>query len=146
VINKMNFTILTPGDSPVKDDKSSPTVSNFGGHRAHSNSVSDAKDYTKRTGNAPTIEENPTDTAVRDIDDMADPAARKREFSRREETSNTQLNNESSFITKSDSDNLPPMDTGSDATVVPETHAVKQTRKPNQWHFGTKSVYEGEIS
>lgn len=140
----MNFTILTPGDSPIKDDKSSITSSNFGGHRAHSN-VLDAKDYTKRTGNASTIEGNPTDTAVRDIDDMTDPAARKREFSRREETSNVQLSNEANFITKSDSDNRPPMDTGSDGVVVPETSLVKQSRKPNQWHFGTTSVYDGEI-
>lgn len=140
----MDFTILTPGDSPVKDDKSSPTSSNFGGQRVHSN-VADAKDYTKRTGSASTIEKNPTDTTVRDIDDMADLTARKREFSRREETSNTQLNNEADFIIKSDAENRPPMDTGSDAVVTPETHPVKQSRKPNQWHFGTESVYDGEI-
>jgi hypothetical protein len=140
----MNFTILGPNDSPVQNSKSDGVDGNFGGNREYSQ-TSDAKDYTKRAGSAPNKKENPVDKTVKDIDDMADPKARKREFSRREETSNTQKSNEAGFITKSDKDNLPRMDEGSDAVQVPEASVPKQHRKPNQWHLGTESVYDGEI-
>ena len=134
----MQFTVLSPNDSPLKENKSDMTASNFGGNREVSNTA-DAKDYTKRTGNAPNKKENPVEDTSRDTDEMTDPKARKREFSRREETSNVQSSNEADFITKSDSDKRPRMDEGSDAVQVPETHAVKRHRKHNQWHF------EGEI-
>ena len=141
----MNFTVLSPNDNPVKDDKSSITDSKFGGHREHSD-VSKSQDYTSRTGTNKTKKENPVEEVVRDIDDMTDPFQRKREFSRREETSNVQKSNEADFIIKTDRENTPNMDEGSDPVRIPETDKVKAHRKPNQWHFGTESIYESEIS
>lgn len=141
----MNFNTLSPFDSQVKDSKSDTSATHFGGHREHSD-VSDAKDYTDRIKAAPNIKKNPVDKVVKDIDDMTDSKQRKREFSRREETSNVQKSNESDFIVKTDKENRPRMDEGSDPVQVPEVDKPKRHRKPNQWQFGTESVYEGEIS
>jgi hypothetical protein len=143
----MNFTILTPSDSPLQDDKSSMTDTRFGGQRKKLNtSVADSKDYTKRTGAAPNKKENP-ENAVKDIDDMANSEERKREFSYQEDKKDVQKNNEADFIVKSDADGgRPRMDEGSDAVQVPEASDTKHHRKPNQWHFGKSgSVYDGEI-
>lgn len=143
----MNFTVLTPSDSPFRDGegKSEATHSNFGGHREHSQNAA-PKDYTKRTGAAPNKKENPED-AVKDIDDMANSEERKREFSYQEDKKDVQRNNEADFIVKSDTDGgRPRMDEGSDAVQVPEASDVKRHRKPNQWHLGKSgSVYDGEI-
>ena len=138
--NNMNFTILSPNDTQLAENKSNITDGNFGGNREHSNTA-DAKDYTKRTGADPDKKENPEDT-TKDIDDMTDPKARKREFTRREETSNTQKSNESVAI-QSDSDRQPD---GSDGVQVPESPDRKQLKKANRWQYGSSSRYEGEIS
>jgi len=122
------------GTSDIKD-------LGFGGNREWGN-TSDDSDYTRRTGDAPNIKENPVDETTRDIDDMADPKARKRDFSIQETAMNTQLGNEASFITKSDSDNRPRMDEGSDAVQIPETDTIKRHRKPNQWWYTTRSEYK----
>lgn len=140
----MNFTILTPNDSPVMDSKSDITHGNFGGNREFSQ-TSDIKDYTKRTGQAPDKKENPVDTTTRDIDDMTDPYARKREFSYQDDLSDVQKGNEAGVFTKSDTDNIPREGEGSDAVQKPEASDVKRHRKPNQWWFGTENVYEGEV-
>lgn len=140
----MNFTILGPNDNPVQDSKSDTVDGNFGGNREYSQ-TSDAKDYTKRTGTAPNKKENPVDDATKDIDDMADPQARKREFSRREETSNVQKSNEASFITKTDSDNRPPMDESSDGVIEPDSTLPRQRKKANKWQYDSSSTYEGEL-
>jgi hypothetical protein len=141
----MNFTILTPGENLLNDDKSSTVDGRFGGHREHSN-TSKEQDYTSRTGTNKEKKENPVDETIRDIDDMTDPFQRKREFSRREETSNVQKSNEEHFITKTDAENRPNMDEGTDPVRVPDTDLVKRHRKPNQWHLSTESIYESEIS
>ena len=136
----MNFTILGPNDNPVQNSKSDTTDGNFGGNREYSQ-TSDAKDYTKRTGNAPNKKENPVDTAIKDIDDMTDPFSRKREFSYQEEEGTT----EADFMIKSDSDNLPRMDEGSDAVQVPASSTLRQHKKPNRWQFAKSETYEGEL-
>lgn len=141
----MNFTILGPNDNKLKDDKSSMTASDFGGNREYSSNTSDAKDYTKRTGRAPNKKENPVDDTTKDVDDMTDPYARKREFSRREETSNVQKSNESVAI-QSDSDRRPRMDEGNDAVQVPEASDLRQLKKANRWQYDSSNRYEGEIS
>lgn len=142
----MTFTILTPSEGQLNDDKSSMTDTRFGGQRQRLNqSVADSKDYTKRTGAAPNKKENPED-AVKDIDDMANAEERKREFSYQEDKKDVQKSNEADFIEKSDSNNRPRMDEGSEVVQEPEASDVKQHRKPNQWHFGKSgSVYDGEI-
>ena len=141
----MNFTVLGPNDSPLKDDKSSATDARFGGHREYSQ-VSKVQDYTKRAGKAPNKKENPVEETTKDIDDMTDPKQRKREFSRREETSNVQKSNEAGWQTKSDSDNRPRMDEGTDGVQVPEASDLKQLKKANRWQFDSSNRYEGEIS
>ncbi len=158
----MNFTILGPSDGQLKDDKSSMTDAKFGGHREVSD-VAHAKDYTKRTGNAPNLKKNPVDETDKDVDDMSDvndnfvdPAtqrAKKREFSRRDETSDVQQSNEGIAV-QSDPDNRPRMDEGSDITQVPETSDVKTRRSKLKGHFGegqydnmpNRGSYEGENS
>lgn len=159
----MNFTILGPSDGKLSNDKSSITDAKFGGRREVSTSEADSKDYTKRTGNASNIKNNPVDETDRDVDDMSDvndnfddpttQRAKKREFSRRDETSDVQQSNER-IATQSDPDNRPRMDEGSDATQVPEASDVKTIRSKLKGHFGdgqydnmpNRGTYEGEIS
>jgi hypothetical protein len=141
----MNFTILTPNDNPLAENKSDATDTRFGGNREHSKTSKD-QDYTRRTGKASNRKENPVDDTIRDIDDMTDPKARKREFSRREETSNVQKSNEASFIKKSDPDKRPRMDEGADAVRVPKASDLKQGQRENRWRYDSSNKYEGEIS
>ncbi len=130
---------LSPNDSMLKNDKSAMTASNFGGHREHSD-VAASKDYTARVG-AVDIKENPIDTVVKDIDDLADSKQRKNEFGRQENISNTQSGNESAFMTSTDSDNRPLEDTDG---FVSDGHPVKRLRSKNKYHFGD-GQYEGEL-
>jgi len=147
----MNFTVLSPsgdgpkGDTPIKDNKSNTSDARFGGHREHS-TVADAEDYTRRTGVAPNKKENPVDDTARDVDEMTEAESRKREFSRREETSNVQKSNEAGWQTKSDSDKRPRMDEGSDAVQVPEVVEERVRKKANKWQYDSSDTYEGEIS
>ena len=145
---------MSPGDHPLTDDQSAATDARFGGHREYSQ-VANAKDYTARSGDDPQKEENPVDETVRDVDDMSDvndntdqvkyPRAKKREFSRRDETEDVQKSNESIAV-QSDPDNRPRMNEGSDAVQVPEVVEERQRKKANPWQYDTSSTYEGEIS
>lgn len=141
----MNFTILTPGDSPLSGNKSDATDGRFGGHREHSK-TSKTQDYTGRTGSAVNKKENPTDKAVKDVDDLSNLEERKREFSYQADKEDVQKNNETDFITASDSDRRPRMDEGSDAVQTPESSDLKQGQRENKWHFDSSNKYEGEIS
>lgn len=142
----MNFTVLsTPNDSPIKDDKSTPSASNFGGHREHSKTAKE-QDYTGRTGSAANKKENPVDESIKDVDDMSNLTEKKNEFSYQEEKINVQKGNEADWQTKSDPDNRPRMDEGTDAVQVPEAYDRKQLKKANKWQFDTSNRYEGEIS
>jgi hypothetical protein len=140
---------FSPGDSPLSKDQSAPTDARFGGHREVS-AVGKDQDYTSRTGSASNRKENPVDDTIKDIDDMTDPNQRKREFSRREETSNVQASNEAGFITKTDSDNRPLEDTDA---FEPDGSSIKLRRSKIKGHFGNgqydnnpnRGVYEGEI-
>jgi hypothetical protein len=146
----MNFTILSPsgdgprGDTPLQTSQSDMIDGRFGGLREHSN-VADAKDYTKRTGEAPDKKENPVDETTRDIDDMSNTAEKKREFSYQENKMDVQKNNEGIAI-QSDPDNLPRMNEGTDAVQVPEVVEERVRRKANRWQFDTSNTYEGEMS
>ena len=143
----MNFTILGPSDGQLKDNKSDMTDTRFGGQRQRlSQSVADAKDYTKRTGAAPNKKENPVDETIRDVDDMVGAGENKNEFSYQETKMDVQKGNEAGWQTKSDSDNLPRMNEGSDAVQVPEVVEERQRKKANPWQYDTSSTYEGEMS
>lgn len=148
----MNFTVLTPSDTPVQNSKSDTVDGNFGGNREHSQ-TSDNKDYTKRTGSAPSKKENPVENVIKDVDSMANSTTRKREFSYQENKMDVQKNNEANFITKSDSDNQPPEDT--DGFVPDPTDPnflIKTRRSKLKGHFGdgpydgSRGEYEGELS
>lgn len=136
---------LGPSDGQLAENKSDMTDGRFGGHREHSN-VADAKDYTKRSGQAPNKEENPVDETAKDVDEMTEAESRKREFSRRAETQDVQQSNEAGWQNKSDSDNRPRMDEGTDTVQVPEVIEERVRRKANKWQFDTSNTYEGEIS
>lgn len=141
----MNFTVLSPGDSPTKKSVSDMTCGNFGGNRTVGSSFKD-HDYLKRAGGAPNVKKNPVDTATRDIDNMDNEQIGKRHHSRLEETSNRQKGNEASFMVISCSDNQARKDVSDDNIVLPNNLQPKRHRKPNPWHLGTESVYDGEIS
>jgi len=148
----MDFTILGPSDGQLADNKSDMTDCRFGGIREHSD-VADTKDYTKRTGGAPNKEENPVDEVAKDVDEMTESEARKREFSRREETSNVQKNNEADWQVKSDSDNQPLENTDAFEPDPSDPNFLMKTRRSKlKGHFGDgqydnpHGAYEGEIS
>ena len=128
----MNFTILGPNDNQLKDSKSDMTASNFGGNREVTQNISKSSDYTKQGGGAPNQKVCNSDTAEKDIDEM--------EIIKYQCTFQ-----KADFITKSDPENRPISDEGSDAVKVPDD-GIKRHRKPNQWQFGTESVDESEIS
>jgi len=141
--------ILSPNDSPLADNASDMKDQNFGGNREVTTGVQQKEqDYTKSAGGSPNIEENPVSETTRDIDDMANPEARKREFSRRAETQDPADHNKERF-SESDSSNRPLEDT--DGTTVPDD---KHRRSKLKNHFGAgqydnnpnRGRYEGEIS
>ena len=143
---------MSPGDNKLSSDQSDPTDARFGGHREHSQ-VSDAKDYTGRTGAGPNEKENPVDDVIRDIDDMVNTRERKNEFSYQEGKINVQKGNESDWMTKSDSDRLPPEDTDAFEPDPSDPNFLLKTRRSKlKYHFGDgqysnpHSDYEGEIT
>jgi hypothetical protein len=141
----MNFTVLSPNDTPVKDSQSDMTDTRFGGQRQKLNeSVSDIKDYTKRTGTAPNEVENPVDTAIRDIDDMANTSERKNIFTQEDIRADVQKGNEG-LGTQSDPENRPRMDEGTDAVQVPSSTFREQMKKTNRWSLNSGDIYEGEV-
>jgi hypothetical protein len=97
-------------------------------------------------GHAPNKKENPVDETIRDVDDMVGASEKKNEFSYQEEKINVQKGNEAGWQTKSDPDNRPRMNEGSDAVQVPEVVEERQRKKANPWQYDTSSTYEGELS
>jgi len=89
--------VLGPNDNRVNDrhSASSPKDRKFGGRRKVTNNTEKAEDYTKPSterranmdGEADEKIVNPVGETTKDLDDLNDPNARKREASRRAETS-----------------------------------------------------------
>ena len=79
-------------------------------------------------------------------EELSTERAKKREFSRRDETSDAQQSNEADWQTKSDSDNRPRMDEGSDAVQIPEAITERVRKKANRWQYDSSNTYEGEIN
>lgn len=150
-----NLNGFQPGDNLFSnDDKSMPTDSDFSGHREYSD-VSRSSDYTARTNESPNVEKNPTDKTLKDVDDMANLETRKREFSRREETSNVQKSNTAAWREQSDSDRRPDEDTDPFEPDPEDPNFLVKTRRSKiKGHFGSgqydnypnRGTYEGEIS
>ena len=81
--------VMSPGDNKVKDSQSDAKVGNFGANRKVTDNVQKSEDYTKpslgRRSNVET-EGIPAEDTTKDIDNLNDPEAKKREASRRAET------------------------------------------------------------
>jgi len=140
--------IFSPNDTPVKKNKSDISDSNFGGNRELSApSNFKGQDYTLRSQFCGDVKNNPIKTVTKDIDDLADSKARKREFSRRAETSAAGDHNKSRF-SESDPENRPPE--GMDVVIIPD-EKYTGTKLKNQFGNGqydtpNRRNYEGEIS
>ncbi len=133
----MNF--FSPNDNPVQNSASDTTDGDFGGNREYTTGVQrKGQDYKKPVGGDVNSEENPVDETVRDIDEMTEPEARKREFSRRAETNNCTEHNTERFH-ESEPKNIPSEDTDA---FIPDG---KHRRSRLKGHFG-EGQYEGEIS
>jgi len=103
----------SPADSGFGDkNQSSATHSHYSGNREFTpDKPRKSHDYLKETDGAPNRAENPTDSTVKDVNDMSDEAARKREFQRRHETSTHGDHNKEHFH-QTDIENTPEEDTG----------------------------------
>lgn len=144
--------VLSPNDNRVSDKESADSLKdrNFGGRRKVTDNTEKKEDYTKpsleRRANVDgDVEEQliSPDTTM-DIDEMNDPNSRKREASRRAETSTTGYDQESNPYrrpgdsddkTYSDAENRPKPDTRSDDDQVdPDPNVKHGTRNP--WRIG----------
>ena len=149
---------FSPYDAPVQESQSDATDSRFGGLRAVVDvSVAKTEDYTSRTKASPNKKENPVDETTKDIDDLNNEEDRKREASRRAETSTVGADNkyrrpgDGDDKTYSEPDNRPPEDTDA---FTPDGDPIKLRRSKNKHHFGSgqydnmpnRGVYEGENS
>lgn len=152
------FTILNPTPSSndtenLQSSKSDITDARFGGSRTVAD-TSKTEDYTARTGKANTIEENPVDESIKDIDAMTDLMSRKREFSYQEDMMDTQRGNTAEFITKSDYDKLPiegqddfePDPTDPNFLIKKRRHKVRGQFGDGQYDNNpNRGTYEGEL-
>jgi len=139
---------MSPNDNPVSDRHGAglPKDRKFGGNRKVTANVQKAEDYTKpsleRRANldGDVEEELIAPEATMDIDDMNNPEARKREVSRRAETSTVGAANQyrrpgdADDKIYSDSDNRPKMDSREDDHIEPDSDAKHGSRNP--WKIG----------
>lgn len=140
--------VMSPGDNKVQDSKSDTTDGRFGGNRKVTSDVQNPQDYTKSTLDGRDKVENPEDT-TKDIDDLNDPQARKRENSRRAETSTVGADNQyrrsgdGDDKIYSEPDNLPTGEGREDDVVIePEAGKKHGTRSP--WHIGESRDRPGD--
>ncbi len=141
---------LSPNDNPTKGRNSMNANKdrNFGGNRRVTQNIQKAEDYTKpslerRANVAEDAEEkifNPVEDAVKDVEDMNDDKQRKREASRRAETSTVGADNkyrrpgDGDDKTYSEADNRPDMDGREDEHRTPDPEKKHGDR--NVWRIG----------
>jgi hypothetical protein len=137
---------MSPNDNPISTGSSSLKDRNFGGNRKITKDVQKAEDYTKpsqerRANLDGEVEEVLiAPDAIMDIDDMNDPNARKREVSRRAETSTVGADNQyrrpgdGDDKTYSDADNRPKQDNREDEVREPNPEVKHGSRNP--WRIG----------
>lgn len=159
---------FSPNDNPVSDRNASSSLKdrNFGGRRKVTDNTQKAEDYTKpsmerRANMAEDVEEkifNPVEETTKDIDDMVDApldengdpvAGRKREFSRRAETSTVGADNQyrrphdGDDKIYSDPDNRPESEHREDDVVkVPDPNKKHGSRNP--WRIGEDHDKRGD--
>lgn len=132
--------ILGPNSNPLSSNASDIKDQKFGGNRQFTTGIQQkSQDYTRPVGGNSNTEVNPIDSTARDIDDMSDPKARKREFTRRAETADHADHNKDRFPEAS-SENRPPENTS--AVIIPDDKPHGDKLK---WQFGS-GQYEGELS
>lgn len=144
---------FSPNDNRVNDRHaaSAPTHAKFGGNRKVTGNVQKAEDYTKpsqerRANMDGETEEkifNPVEDTLKDLDEMNNDQIRKRETSRRLETSTTGYDQESNPYRRlgdaddkeySEADNRPDMDGREDDHIEPDPEAKHGSR--NVWRIG----------
>lgn len=138
--------VMSPNDNRVSNSASGPRDRNFGGNRKVTDDIQNAADYKKpsqerRANLAGEVEEVLiAPDATIDIDDLNDAEARKRETSRRAETSTVGAENQyrrpgdADDKTYSDPDNRPKMDDRADDHIEPDPNAKHGSRNP--WRIG----------
>ena len=142
--------VMSPNDNPVSDKTAAGSLKDrkFGGNRKVTDNVQKDEDYTKpslerRANMDGDVDEkiiNPVEETTKDIDDMNDPEARKREASRRAETSTAGAANQyrrsgdADDKIYSDPDNRPKQDAREDDMVEPDPEKKHGTRNP--WRIG----------
>jgi hypothetical protein len=137
---------FSPNDNPVDDDVGSMKDSNFGGQRQFTTGKQVRnQDYTKKHCGAPNTKKNPVEDAVRDVDAMTNEETRKREFSRRAETSASGDHNKEHFH-KTDPENRPLEDT---TAIIPDDkkHGDKLRNQFGSGQYDNnpnRGSYEGE--
>ena len=140
--------VMSPNDNPVSDRDSSSSLKdrNFGGNRKITKNIQKTEDRTRPSLESranltgPAEEQLIHPDSTMDIDDMNDPLARKREESRRAETSTVGAQNQyrrpgDSQKIESDPDKRTKPDTRSDDNQVdpdPEVHHGSR----NPYRFG----------
>lgn len=141
---------LSPNDNRVSDKHSADALKDgkFGGNRKVTDNVQKAEDYTKPsqekranlTGETEEKIFNPVEDTIKDTDDMNDPQARKREASRRAETSTVGADNQyrrpgdADDKEYSEADNRPDMDGREEDHVEPDPNKKHGDRNP--WRIG----------
>ncbi len=132
--------ILGPNDSTLAENASDMKHQNSGGNREFTEGEQQkSQDYKKPVGGSSNMEENPVEEVTRDIDDLTDPAIRKREFSRRAETQDHADHNKDRF-SESEPDNRPQENTSPIEVPDKKYHGDRL-----KYHFG-EGQYESEMS
>ena len=148
--------VMSPNDNPVSDKTGAAALKDrkFGGNRKVTDNVQKDEDYTKpnmerRANLAGEVEsELIAPDTTKDIDDMNDPEARKREASRRAETSTVGANNQyrrpgdADDKIYSDPDNRPKQDAREDDAVEPDPDKKHGDRNP--WRIGEDHDKRGD--
>lgn len=140
--------VMSPNDNPVSDRDGSSSLKdrNFGGNRKITKNIQKDSDYTKESVESRANLESAAESelirpdAIDDIDDLNDPQARKRETSRRAETSTVGAQNQykrpgASETLQSDPDKRTKSGTRSDDDIAepnPEVHHGSR----NPYRFG----------
>lgn len=137
--------VMSPNDNPVSDRESASSLKdrNFGGNRKVTDNIQKKEDYTKeslerRANLDGTVESKLIDPeATLDVDDMNDPNARKREESRRAETSMVGAQNQ--YRRPGDSDKI---QSDPDKRTKPDTRSDDDQVDPNpEVHHGSRNPY-----
>ena len=148
--------VMSPNDNPVSDKTGAGALKDrkFGGNRKVTDNIQKDEDYTKpsleRRANLDGEVESEliAPDTTKDIDDMNDPEARKREVSRRAETSTVGADNQyrrpgdGDDKIYSEPDNRPKQDAREDDMVEPDPEKKHGTRNP--WRIGEDHDKRGD--